>query len=151
MDTKQKYSAALLAVLALGIAWLKWTGHPSVASGAATNAAAGVDPFTAPYGWSTPGISDDPNTLNGGPPFQSSVNVNVNPSYLASLSQQYIPLFGFVGLAVGTGNDTSSNVNTTLSAPPQQAANFVSPNTIPSPNPFAGTNPFSPTNMVTNG
>ena len=145
MDTKQKYSAGLLAILALGIAWLKWMGHPSVAVAPASNTAAGVNPFIAPYDWSTPGISDDANMLNGGPPFESTVNVSVNPSYLGTLSEQFIPLFGFVGMGVRVGANAATNQ---LSAPPPAAVGFVSSLSASSidaisPNPFNQPRPLA--------
>lgn len=135
MDMKQKYSAGLLLILIAGTAWLKWKGHPSVTEAPATNVSAGVNPFTAPYGWQTPGIADNAATLNGGAPFQSTVNVDVNPSYLGTLSQQFIPLFGFVGLGVDPAMQGSSSQ---LVAPALPAASFVSASQPPvSSDPFS--------------
>jgi hypothetical protein len=117
MDKRQKYSAALLLVLIAGTAWLKLRGHPSLSVPASTGADA-ESPFLAPYGWGTPGISDDPLTINGGPPFSSVVNVNVNPSYLGSLSQQFIPMFGFVGIGErGAAPSGSPSAGGQISAP----------------------------------
>ena len=118
MDTRQKYGAALLLVLIAGTAWLKLRGHPSVSSAPASNESAGVDTFIAPYGWQTPGIADNPVTLNGGSPFSSVVNLTVNPSYLGSLSQQYIPMFGFVGVGiVGAPANAGSGAGSTVPVP----------------------------------
>ena len=46
-----------------------------------------------PYGQSNPGIYD-----GFAPGFNSVINVDAKPEYFGSLSQQYIPLFGMIGV-----------------------------------------------------
>lgn len=140
MDSKQKLTAVSLAALATVIAFLKWRGHPSVAA-----PAAGTDPFLTPYELPTPGISDDPITLNGGAPFQSTVNVSVNPSYLGTLSQTYIPMFGFVGGGVAPPTLQDVTAPRQLTAPPPQPTYFATP-TPPklSPPVYEQPSPFAP-------
>jgi hypothetical protein len=50
-----------------------------------------------PYDQTNPGIYD-----GNMPGFTSNINVNVDPSMFGSLSRQYIPLFGMIGV-VATG------------------------------------------------
>lgn len=137
MSPKEKYSAVALAVLAIGSLYLKWRGHPNMAGmtlddpNAAEAASSGAssnpqDAFASPYlNYSNPGISDAPIILNGGAPFESTVNVTVNPSYLGTLSQQYIPMFGYVGIGVVPANDDGgAGAPVQLTAPPPPPAQF---------------------------
>lgn len=145
MEKREKYTSVALAVLVLLITWLKWRGHPSVASpdeisGAdepsATGGGSAQQQFDAPYLYQTPGISDSPIVLNGGAPFQSTINVEVNPSYLGSLSENYIPMFGFVGMGYsGQGGNGS------LQAPPPPPVYFAPP--APASSAYAPPNVYS--------
>jgi len=157
MNKSTKHTALALGALALAVWGLKMRGHPSVAS----VPPAGVDPFVAPYGWQTPGIADDPVILNGGAPFQSTVNVTVNPSYLGTLSQQFIPLFGFVGLGVdpaqqggtaaGSSGANSGGTPTRLVAPPPAPSAFVSTAPSIAPDPFNQPAPVTSARNVSTG
>ncbi len=57
--------------------------------------------FLVPYSGTTPGYEDNSVTYNGpgGQPFASTINVNVTPNVFGSLTNNYIPLYGFVGMA----------------------------------------------------
>lgn len=101
MQTKYKV-AALTGMTAFAV-WLLWRKHVRslIASGEIIEVKQPQsNAFAAPYYTTVPGISDDGITLNGGAPFQSVINVNVNPSVAQYLNQHYIPLFGFVGMTV---------------------------------------------------
>ena len=54
--------------------------------------------FYEPYYYTNPGIPDDYDILNGGEPFVSNVTVNVSNPAFGSLNNQYIPIFGLVGM-----------------------------------------------------
>lgn len=103
MDVKNLRGVYLLAVL-VGIGFVLWWIEKRRADAVqeVTAPATGPD-FAAPYYWSNPGIYDDPRILNGAnAPFNSVVNVYVDNPAVAGLANQYIPLFGFVGMtAVG--------------------------------------------------
>lgn len=149
MDKREKYSMAALAALVALTAILKLRKHPSIqpntlggvddTTSASGGGAAAQSQFDAPYQYPSPGISDSPIVLNGGAPFQSSISVEVNPSYLGTLSENYIPLFGFVGMGPGSGGPNQ------ISAPPPAPAYFApqpasspyaAPPTYTQPSPF---------------
>lgn len=56
-----------------------------------------TDPFLAPYYWPAAGYPAD-GFMNSGPAFSSTITVLAQNPLLGSLSQQYIPMFGFVGM-----------------------------------------------------
>lgn len=61
------------------------------------------DDFAAPYYWPN-GIYPGPYNMNGAAsPFESTVNVYLDNPALAGLSNQYIPMFGFVGMTAVKG------------------------------------------------
>lgn len=132
-----------LGVLAVGTLFLKLWGHPSMSTpnaiGSVDDAEGGGNPqaqFDSPYTQeTTPGISDSQIILNGGAPFQSTINQQINVSAAMQLSEQYIPLFGFVGMGFATGNTPSQQ----LRAPPPSPSYFAP---APAPAPFASA-PYS--------
>lgn len=91
-----------LAAIAGGLLLLYWlyrryhTGAASVTPGAdGTNSVGGTggdpaDPITSTY-------AQQPGAYN--PPSLGDVNINIANQGLGSLSNMYIPLFGFVGMA----------------------------------------------------
>lgn len=55
--------------------------------------------FTNPYWYTNPGIPDMPQILNGSTsPFNSVINVGVNVDAYSGLSNDYMPMFGMVGV-----------------------------------------------------
>lgn len=87
--------AALVAVIII-LEWLKGRNQ-TVAEVAQEN------PFQAPYFWPN-GIYPGVTNMNGGlSPFESTVNVYVDNPALAGLANQYIPMFGFVGMTAVKG------------------------------------------------
>ena len=88
------------AVAAAGLFFAYFSRRSGPASAVTPAADAG---FNSPYFWPTPGIYPDPSILNGSTvPFESTVNVYVENPAISQLSNQYIPMFGFVGMtAVG--------------------------------------------------
>lgn len=93
--TKHDALGATIAavVMVLAFAWKR-------RKGSAMATAAPSDPqaaFDAPY--YNNGMTPITPILNGNStPFNSVVNVSVNPSAAAALGSEYIPLFGFVGM-----------------------------------------------------
>lgn len=148
MDKREKYSIIALTALVAIVTVLKVRGHPSVAEpstlGGVDESAAGggnsQNQFELPYSYSTPGIADNPITLNGGAPFQSTINVEVNPSYLGTLSQDYIPMFGFIGMGStggpGTLNGPAPAPATFVSAPAANGTPYAPPRAFAQPSPF---------------
>lgn len=126
MDKQSKLTFVALTGLTVAILLLKGRGHPSVTASSETP----QSEFEAPYQYATPGIPDDSVSLNGGAPFQSTVNVSVNPSYLGTLSQSYIPMFGFVGIGAPVAQPAQQSTQAAaqpaqLVAPPPAPATFV--------------------------
>lgn len=94
MNDKQFRDVAIVVALA-AIAWFLWRRHRT-----ANASAIQPQPMV-----SAPGIAPSPidymyaaNPAAFGP---TQIGVNVTPQLPAGLSDQYIPLFGFVGIAQG--------------------------------------------------
>lgn len=144
MDKREQYTFAALGVLVILVLILKAKGHPSMdvpnSLGSVDDAEGGGNPqaqFDAPYTQeTTPGISDSQIILNGGAPFQSTINQQINVSAAMQLSEQYIPLFGFVGMGFAT---TPTAPTQQLRAPPPSPVYFAP---SPAPAPFVAA-PYS--------
>lgn len=68
------------------------------------------------------------------PGFNSNINVEVNPNAFNGLAQQFMPLFGFVGIGiVDTGQPYSQTTNVNIINPPTQVAAPVVRATQPKP------------------
>ncbi len=63
----------------------------------------GLNPFQAPFFTTNPGIPDNWSINTGGQPFNSSVNVSVNTGTINGLANQYMPMFGLVGMTAVSG------------------------------------------------
>jgi hypothetical protein len=108
MDKNEKVKLAVLGGLAIVALALMYKKHGATVVSPLDSVTESPDPFAAPYLQSTPGIFDLSKILNGGTPFQSVINVNVDSGFGATLNEQYMPLFGFVGItSVGTITPTS--------------------------------------------
>lgn len=98
MTDQQKHAVYFLAGL-VGIALLLrwWTNRP-----APVVEEPPANDFYAPYSWPAGGWFPGPNMNGGNVPFESVVNVYVDNPALAGIANQYIPMFGLVGMtAVG--------------------------------------------------
>ena len=92
------------AAVAVYLIWKYLHLNAGVPFGAATQGialpAGGGSTNAAPYNGVTPGFGDNYQIYFGQQqPFNSVSNVNVNVSGFSSLTQKYIPLYGFVGMA----------------------------------------------------
>ena len=87
-----------------GVALLVWyfATHQQPTVTVADPTSSGND-FYAPFYSTNPGIPDIPQVLNGGnSPFNSAITVNVTSALPSGLANDYMPMFGFVGVtAVG--------------------------------------------------
>jgi len=100
MNKENKLAIGLL-VLILIFAFLWYRRRAPLQ--AAANALGVVDPFAAPYYWTTPGVPDLTQVVNGAnQPFVSVINVNANIDAYSGLNNNYIPMFGMVGVT-GSG------------------------------------------------
>lgn len=99
MTDQNKRAVYLIAALVAVIIVLEWLSRRN----AVQVVPAENDQFTAPYFWPN-GIYPGVTNMNGGiSPFESTVNVYVDNPALAGLSNQYIPMFGFVGMTAVKG------------------------------------------------
>lgn len=96
------------SILALGVLLLLKTRQYVTKQSAIQvipNGAGDQAKFALPYLTTNPGIPDTQRYLNGGPTFQSMINLNLNPALGMQLGRVYIPLFGFVGVqTIGEAN-----------------------------------------------
>jgi hypothetical protein len=93
MNDKQVRNFAIIAAL-IGAAW--WILRPGTAQPAADagGSAGPVAPWMQPYqGVNVAGLA---------PASPPALNVNVANQFAGLLSHQYVPLFGFVGMAQGS-------------------------------------------------
>lgn len=135
MDKQHKIYAVVGVVAAAALIYLmnRRDGIVSDAINAPLN-----DPFTAPY------YADGKVPSDG---FVSNINVNVDANAFAGLSNQYMPVFGFVGVGV-TGQlprniiNVSTITNTAPPAPVVAASN--QPAAVPVPTPSGWTMINSP-------
>jgi len=98
MKENQKALLFALALLLIGILLHRFTKSkaPEVPNEIAEDPP--NEDFYAPYYWPTPGVYPESS------PFESTVSVFIDANPINSLSQQYIPMFGLVGMtAVGMG------------------------------------------------
>lgn len=94
-DTNKKGAAILIAAIAALAIW-SFSRRPTAVQVAVEETVS--NPFTEPYYQTNPGVQDV-STTGGLPPFQSDLTVNVYADPLAGISNKYIPMFGFVGVA----------------------------------------------------
>lgn len=86
------YFVIALVAVAIYLWWLDWRGAPERVIDAPPEAN-----FTNPYEWPN-GIYPGPGNMNGGNPFESIINVNVDVPNLGWLNQTVFPMFGLVGV-----------------------------------------------------
>ncbi len=111
-DKKSHVVIIVLGIAALYLLYTRYKASSVSASTAPTNTApagqtgvmygaAGAPNFTTPYLQPTPGVSDSVVNMfgNSGQPFQSDITVNLTTNPFSQLTQKYIPLYGFVGMA----------------------------------------------------
>lgn len=129
MDKKQKIYVAVGGVaIALGLIYLmnRRDGNISDVVNAGVN-----NPFTSPY------YTDGKRPGDG---FVSNVEVNISGAGLTGLANQYMPVFGFVGVGV-TGQLPNSilNVNTiTNTTPPAAVVRAAEPAAVVPPAAVSG-------------
>lgn len=99
-DKEATYIKAAIAVTVLVIVWLilKSRSKQTVVVGGES-----MSPFAAPYFYTNPGIPDNPGLLNGGPTFLAANTINVRTGVISGLSNQYMPMFGLVGMTAVSG------------------------------------------------
>lgn len=118
----------LVASGALAV-WLLYQRAQKAAYDAANPAPDAVqDPFTTPYYQGIPG-SNSSVIMNGSDsPFYSTINVSLDANIAQSLANQYIPVFGFIGVtAVGSAPIAAQLPPTmVISPPPPPPAQFNS-------------------------
>lgn len=97
--TEQQYKTFILAAILIGIAMMisRFGGKESGANIEAPPESDIDAEFAEPYYWPH-GIYPSYANLTGGSPFESIVNVHVDAPQFGGLAQQYIPMFGFVGM-----------------------------------------------------
>lgn len=103
MDNKQKtYIKAAIVVGFLLLLWyfLKAYGKPPIVI---PSTGQGLNPFQTPYFTTNPGIPDHWSINTGGPPFNSTANITVNTGTINGLANQYMPMFGLVGMTAVSG------------------------------------------------
>lgn len=120
MDNKQKTYVAVGAVaIAVALLFLMRQRDSGVIANAAAN-----DPFTVPY-------STDGKLPGSG--FNSVVNLTLDTDAWAGLANQYMPVFGFVGVGV-TGSLPRTIQNTIINTtPPQQVVQMTTTPAAPIP------------------
>jgi hypothetical protein len=100
MTTKEKQAIKIAVILGgVAVLWWLWQRQQAVAAapgddgtdGVDNSSGASPDPITATY-------SANPAAFN---PPAIDANINIANQGLSGLSNQYIPLFGFVGMASG--------------------------------------------------
>lgn len=98
MEAKNIYGLALLAGL-FGLALWLHSRTPEPKPGDVVENVGANDAFYAPFYQTNPGIWDNVGILNGSNvPFESTVKLEVSAPSLNSLSNQYMPMFGYVGV-----------------------------------------------------
>lgn len=95
MTEENKRAILVLAICVIGIWLLSLWMKPAQTSEPVESA---DDGFYAPYYWPN-GINPSDGYMNGGPAFNSTVNVYAENPALGQLANQYIPIFGLVGMA----------------------------------------------------
>ena len=99
MNDKQMKAAALIAGIAL-VAWWAMQKNGAPVTLAATPATSQA----LPIGWDSPMLTTYASNPAGfGPVSPSQLTVNIGNQSGNLLSDQYTPLFGFVGMAQGPG------------------------------------------------
>lgn len=98
---KEKKMTLALGLMLLVLAYLWWKRRQAMMAPA--EALGMMDPFAAPYYSTVPGIPDMTQLINGANnPFVSVINVNAQIDAYSGLNNNYIPLFGMVGVT-GSG------------------------------------------------
>lgn len=108
--SEKKSDHAIVLVLTIAAIYLLWSRYQvfsganaanQTASGGVGTGGTGYPNFTTPYMQTTPGIYDNVVNMfgNTGQPFVSDIQVNLTNNPLSQLTQKYIPLYGFVGMA----------------------------------------------------
>lgn len=103
MNDKQKcYVKASVIVGGLLLLWylLKMIGRPPAII---PSTGQGLNPFQSPYFTTNPGIPDNWSINTGGTPFNSTANITVNTGTINGLANQYMPMFGLVGMTAVSG------------------------------------------------
>lgn len=99
MEASQKRGILVVGGLVALVAFLKWYENRPTNQPVDTDAdGSGEMDYLAPYMW-TNGFYPSPNVYNGSStPFTMVVNNEIKAPALNSLNQEYVPMFGFVGV-----------------------------------------------------